>query len=146
MRSLFNRFLWLDKERLLVLLSLKHGSEKLLRIKRALENNNAEQAAYALELLYTTVSPQHKKIVTSIFNIKHEESTLKSEDAFNALLEEIIINAQESYNYWIVAAAMYYIGSQRKVAFVDQLMVYKNSSKELLKETSHWALEKLAVS
>ena len=38
------------------------------------------------------------------------------------------------------------IGIQRKVAFVDKLMAYKNSSKELLKETSHWALEKLTAS
>ncbi|MDF1757911.1 MAG: HEAT repeat domain-containing protein [Legionellaceae bacterium] len=141
--GLFKRFLWLEQESLLALLSFIYGQKDIFEIRSALENTNEEQSGYAIELLDRQLLPKHKdRVINSIEPCIQSVST--DGRLFNQLLSEILDYTLKPYNLWISAAAIYYVGDQGKIALKEKLMMYKEDSDELIKETLDWTLNQLS--
>jgi len=140
--GLFKRFLWLQQESLLALLSFIYKHKDMFAIHTALENVKDDQSAYAFELLSEHLLPKHKDLViNSLEPLLIETST--DERLFDNLLSDILNPNLSLYNHCINAAALYYVGNQGKVAFKETLKPFISDPNKLIAETATWAMGKL---
>jgi len=141
LRNLLMRHVKLAQDRLLAILSFTHGYDEMLKIRVGLRNRDEDQKSYALELLDRILVQKHTQVLEALGSSSASAATPTK---FDVLLHEILENQAHAYDSFVVVAAIYYAGEQRKGEFSAKINTYVGDKDPLLQETARWALGHLS--
>ncbi len=141
LRDNFQRRINLSLERLILLLTIYYKNNLIEKAQIAFEMGEEIELSYALELLQSSMSAQHKKIVTPILNkVYLSEPTLSQAMNFDeaVLRRNLRWSDDEPLTQIACVASIYIIKTAEIKSLYQDLELLRNSNSVFIGETLDW--------
>lgn len=135
----------LSKERMINLLSCFYSQKQFQVILEAMKSNDEVLYSYAEELLFQSLSHDHRKAYIDLINWHFDESQVKGSVKNEKLAAQAVANILKTKHFFTIpatkAAAIYFAANIKGIAHLEKFRIDKNDPLQF--ETYDWAIKQM---
>lgn len=135
----------LSKERMINLLACFYNQKQFQVILEAMKSNDEVLYSYAEELLFQSLSHDHRKAYIDLINWHFDESQAKGNVKDEKLAAQSVANILKTKHFFTIpatkAAAIYFAARIKGIADLEKFKIDKNEP--LQYETYDWAIKQM---